>query len=1002
MSHKRDVEAYFSILRSYYDLARDVVARHGGRIAQHQGDGIFVWFGYPAPQEDDAARAVRAALELLVVLRNLSGRLEAAVGEPLGVRVAVHVGEVLIASIEDEQSPSAFGHTPNVAAKLQHAALPGTLVVSGEVARQIEGSFTMREREAAVLADGSIVTAYEVLSERSHGRMRQTWRTPLVGRERERRQLHRSWASVQAGGNVAVALVGPPGIGKTRLASTLGAEATATARTVLDCACNRLDGMTAYRPFRALLAQAAGTDPGAPPTVNSALLEDYLHGVGLNRGAATILGAMLGRPGAVTVSAGELDPTRVAQITAELLVEWIVRISTATPTILFVDDVAHADPSSLAVLGQLVAIRPPRLLLVFTARSDDAQPPFLQSRHVETIQVEPLPWAASAALVDAVAVTSQLATVERDWIVQQAEGVPLYLEELAWAAQEMPDERTLPTSLQGRLQVRLAAPDVDHEVANALAVARDDIDEAMLASVLGIGHAEVHNRLRGLLARDLVVQSGPTGSSYRFRHGLLADAAYMLVLVNDRTDLHRRLAEAMSQRHRAGLPVDWNVVSHHLRQSGQLLDAYEAILTAADEARRHGAFVEALRAYGDALAMLTEVTEPGVRDVLEVRGRLERGATAVAARGFGADEAVEDFDRCAQLCRKLGPRPEHVSAMSGVYAFYLLQGQLDASRRVAEDLRSWVEAGHAEHGPGNVLGFAVLSFFAGDYAAAIDQLRRAVNRFGAWPLDAPSEQNWLLPFDLLVVALSHLAAAQWIAGRPREAQAAGDRAIARAAKLAFPEGPFSMAYAKSYLAWMYALGGHHQTAARLATEVRDIGRQHGFAYWESTGEIHLALAEYRLRGRPDAAETVALHASIWESLRARAFLPYVLAAAADTRVAAGQLDEAVDGFMMAGALVKETGVEFYEAERLRLLAAALVGSLEVSLDTLGQAWELAHRQGALLFELRAALDLVRRTDQPRWFACLRELVKRFPPGAGYPELTDAHALLARASSQMPT
>src|SRR4029453_4182772 len=120
-----------------------VVERHGGRVAQHQGDGIYVWFGYPVAAEDDATRAVRAGLDLLVVLRRLSAGLEAEVGARLAVRISVHAGEVLVASVGHEAGPLAFGHPPNLAAKLNQAARPDTIVVSGEVLRLGEDRFDL-------------------------------------------------------------------------------------------------------------------------------------------------------------------------------------------------------------------------------------------------------------------------------------------------------------------------------------------------------------------------------------------------------------------------------------------------------------------------------------------------------------------------------------------------------------------------------------------------------------------------------------------------------------------------------------------------------------------------------------------------------------------------------------------------------------------------------------------------------------------------------------------
>ncbi len=1001
LSRQHDVEAYFSILRAYYDVCGPVVERHGGRIAQHQGDGIYVWFGYPIPKEDDATRAVRAGLDLLVVLRRLSTSLEPEVGEPLAVRIAVHAGEVVVASVENEHAPLAFGHTPNLAAKLHQAALPGTLVVSGDVLRLVEDSFDVEAREAAVLADGSVVPVYEVVRERQReGRVGRKWRAPLVGRERERERLQQSWTAVQAGKGAALALVGSRGIGKTRLASTVLAAAGSAQANVLDCACNQLDASTAYRSFRTLIVQAAGIEPDDPPIVSAALLQDHLiDRLGMDHRAATVLGAVLGLPREVAGPALDLDPSRLAQVTIDLLVEWVVRLAAAASTVLLVDDVVDADPSSLAALGRLASARPPRLLLVFTARSDVALASVLPGSPIEIIELEPLESEVAEALIDAVATASPLEHPEREQILRQGEGVPFYLEELAKSAYEAVDHTTLPITLTGRLQARLAAPGMDREVVGALAVAGDVVDEAVLASVLHVDLERLRDRLGGLLASDLVVDTGAADSSYRFRHGLITEAAYGLLLHDQRTQLHRRLAEVMTERHASGRPVDWNVVGHHLKVAQRPLDAFEAMLTGANEARRSGAMSEALQGYRDALDIVEAVTDLGVRHLLEIRCRLQRGIAAISARGFGAEEAVEDFGRCEQLCRQLGPRPEHLSAATGVYSFYLLQGDLAAARRLAEDLRSWVETGHADYRPENALAFGVLSFFEGDYTGAVERLRLAAGRFRTAPLDVRTEENWLLPFDPLVATLSHLASVLWITGRPREAHEAGDRAIARAVTLAFPEGPFSMAYAKSYLAWMHAVGGHHETAARLADDVRTIGQRHGFAFWESTGEIHHALARYWTSGQIDAADVVMLHASIWEFLRARVFLPYVLTATAEVRAAMGQRAEAVAAYESVGALVQETGVRFYEAERLRLLARALPSSREESRAALHQARELAHQQGALLFELRAALDLARLGEDANSAARLSAVIGRFPPGVGYPELNDAQALLAGAPTR---
>ena len=161
LSRRRDVESYFSVLSAYYDACQSVVARHGGFVAQHHGDGIYVWFGYPHPEEDDALRAVRAGVDLLVVLARVSAELEPEVGERLAVRIAAHAGEVLVATVENESGPLAFGHTPNFAAKLQLAAQPGTMVISKALLHMVERDVEVTPRPEFALPPG-VVSAYEV------------------------------------------------------------------------------------------------------------------------------------------------------------------------------------------------------------------------------------------------------------------------------------------------------------------------------------------------------------------------------------------------------------------------------------------------------------------------------------------------------------------------------------------------------------------------------------------------------------------------------------------------------------------------------------------------------------------------------------------------------------------------------------------------------------------------------------------------------------------------
>jgi class 3 adenylate cyclase len=439
MSRQRDVESYFSVLSAYYDACQSVVARHGGFVAQHHGDGIYVWFGYPQPEEDDALRAVRAGADLLVALGRVSAELESEVGERLAVRIAVHAGEVLVASVENESGPLAFGHTPNFAAKLQLAARPSTMVISKALLRMVERDVEVMARPQVALPTG-VLSAYEVVRTYfSAGRIAARWRTPLIGRAVELERLEGVWAAVRDGPGRTLAIVGARGIGKTRLASVVATRAFEQGATVLDCACTRLDAGTAYRIMRVLLTAAAGIDRDEPPVASIAKLSDHLVGaLGMEEQTPAVLGAILGLAEDGSWSPPNLDPTRLAQLTSQLLVEWLRRLA-GTPAIVVVDDVTEADPSSLEILALLAADPPPRLLVVVIAHSVATLPAAFAGTKTEIFELGALSEPDAEILVSEIIAASPVEPQVSEQILRQGDGVPLFLEELARTAQEVDD-----------------------------------------------------------------------------------------------------------------------------------------------------------------------------------------------------------------------------------------------------------------------------------------------------------------------------------------------------------------------------------------------------------------------------------------------------------------------------------------------------------------------------------------------------------------------------------
>ena len=227
LSEQLDPEELREVVRLYQETCTVVIQRYAGHIAQHLGDGLLVYFGYPVAHEDDAQRAVRAGIEIIAALRELPLQ-NRQLPQPLQVRIGIHTGLVVIGEIgsSEKREILALGETPNLAARLQALAEPDTLVISAATQRLVQGLFACRERGPQELK-GILtpVSMYQVLGGSGvQSRFEvavQAGLTPLVGREEELALLRRCWEQAMEGEGQVVLLSGEAGIGKSRLVQEL-------------------------------------------------------------------------------------------------------------------------------------------------------------------------------------------------------------------------------------------------------------------------------------------------------------------------------------------------------------------------------------------------------------------------------------------------------------------------------------------------------------------------------------------------------------------------------------------------------------------------------------------------------------------------------------------------------------------------------------------------------------------------------------------------------------
>ncbi len=590
-----DPEDLQHVMSRYFAAVRAAVEAEGGVVEKYIGDAVVAVFGLYRSQEDDAARAVRAALAMREGLERLDTDIEEAHGVRLHMRIGIDTGEVVVTGLADGRAGEfiVVGDTVNRAARLQTAAAPGAVLLSEDTAGQVRGGFGLRRLTGLELKglDGP-VDAYVVVGADQEGfwpegRGVEGVETRTVGREPALRLLQESFTDVGEGrGPRVVTVFGEAGIGKSRLLRDLE---TWLARLPSDVWVLRGRATPGTRDVANGLLRSVfierlgirGTDD--PEAVRRRWVEGWEELVGRREGGAeeaahsaeTVaawLGFSLDQQGRDAV--GTTDPEALRRRGRTLVLSLLARLARRAPVVVLLEDLHWADSASLdSILLLAESAGPGRLLLVASSRPvllerrpDWGEHPPVQSR----LELPALPDGDIATLVTEILqrvphVPDELVRV----VVDTADGNPFYVEELVkWLVQQgvvdTAEERwavragaigdlRVPTTLRGLLQSRLDVLGAAerHLVGCAAVVGRVFWDRAVerLAAVTGApagavpldqlaGHEVVAERARSTFAGC---------HEYSFRHALLRDVAYEGVLRSARRVLHARAAEWLEE-----------------------------------------------------------------------------------------------------------------------------------------------------------------------------------------------------------------------------------------------------------------------------------------------------------------------------------------------------------------------------------------------------------------------------------------------------------------------
>jgi class 3 adenylate cyclase len=339
-----DPEDMGTVIRAYQDCCAEVVKRWGGHVAKYMGDGVLVYFGYPQAHEDEAERAVRAGLTIIDALAKLKTRA----GEPLAARVGVATGVVMVGELVGEgaaQEQAVIGETPNLAARLQALAEPGTVVIAASTRRLVGGLFELTDLGPQHLKGfAEALAAFRVEGEGdAEGRfeaLRGERLTPLIGREHELAMLLERWTRAKEGDGQVVLISGEPGIGKSRLLRVLRQELRAKPHFALSHFCSPHHTNSALYPIITQLERATGFAPQDEPEAKLAKLEEMLgHTTTHLDETVPLLAALLSIPVGDRDPGLNLSPQRQKQRTLEVLVEQLEGLARARPVLELYEDV---------------------------------------------------------------------------------------------------------------------------------------------------------------------------------------------------------------------------------------------------------------------------------------------------------------------------------------------------------------------------------------------------------------------------------------------------------------------------------------------------------------------------------------------------------------------------------------------------------------------------------------------------------------------------------------
>ena len=1019
LSTRLDPEDMWRVVASYQAAIGAVIGRYQGMIAQYLGDGVLAYFGYPVAQEDSAVQAVRAALEIIDAVASLRIDVSTALQARIGIATGtVVMNDLLVNEIPAEKAIT--GETPNLAARLQTLAEPGTVLICPSTRQVTAGYFIYRDLGLLPLKGfAQPISASQVLGmsgvEGRFEAMHTSRLPPLFGREEEMDLLLRRWRQATQEEGRVVVLTGEPGIGKSHIAVALDERLQNESHITLRYFCSAHHTHSALFPFINQLERAAKFRHTESPQEKLSKLDTLLAQSTHDPEHVAVLANLLTLPTDDQHRLQTLTPQKHKEQTFAALLAQLYGLTARQPVLIIFEDVQWMDPTSLELLAATVE-HVPRLqaLLLVTARPQ-FMPPWPNYPHLTTIALTRLGRRDGAALVLRVTGGKTFPKEVMEQILAHTDGVPLFIEELTKMVLEggLLRERdgayvldgplpplAIPTTLQASLTARLDRLSPVREVAQIGAVMGREFHYELLTAVAGLPRQRLDEALNQLVRSELMFCRGEIPHAfYTFKHALVRDAAYAGLLKSRRVYLHAATANALEQKFPDVVQTQPEIVAYHYTQASSCEKALRYWYEAAKRSAARSAHNEAVGHLKQGLAQIPNIDDPMLRNKSELLLQTSLGNALRAIKGWSADSVKHAYTRALQLCKESGLDEHTFPAAFGFWTWNFVHGTLAEAQAIAENLLNTAEI--VDDPIYKVLAHEALGFtlFArGKFAAGHAELEGSISMCedsdAAAYLDRSAQ-------DPRVHVRLYDGWVLWFLGYPDQAL----QICAEARRYAdASEHPFSKAMARTISLRVHQLRGEAAIVADQANAAISLCEEHEFAHYLAMATVLRGWASAQQgefdKGTAEIQEGLAKVRAIGALL----YEPYILGLMADACIKNERYVQALDVLGQARSRLDEENSEhYYAAEIYRMLGEAYLRSrqdLDQAEYYLCEGLKIAREQKAKSLELRLCVSIydlsqLRQRDG-KYRSQLGEIYAFFSEGFDTTDLVTAKARLKTA------